>query len=1008
MKLRTIAGAVALVLILALGAFAQGPAKTQVTDTLYDPDGSLASGTIIIENPATFTSADGYVVPRTTIAVLTVTNGAVSVALVPNAGSSPSGTYYSAQYILANGTFTENWVVPSVGPVSLAAIRATVPPELGFLFPMSQITPPPNCVSLGGLPDWNGTSWTCVASSGSGTVTSFSAGGLSPLFTASVGTPTSTPSLAFALTNQNANLVYAGPGSGVAAAPSFRALVAADIPALPYVSNNSGTANLFLATPNGASGAPSLRAIVAADVPTLNQSTTGNAATATALSTTGSNGQFWGVAGGVQGWNTPAGSGNVSTSGSPLANELACWASGTTITGTGADTTTTHALFATATGCPAFRALASGDIPALPYVSNASGSANLFLATPNGSSGAPSLRAIVAADVPTLNQATTADAGGLTGCAPATAGSVCYWNGSAWALLAGNSSGTNWLQETSAGVPSWTAPGGGGTVTSFSAGGLSPLFTTSVATPTSTPALTFALSSAAQNSVFAGPATGGAGAPSFQTAPTISAANMTNFPTLNQNTTGTAATITGAVALANTPLTALGDILAVNSTPALARVAGNTTAVKNFLVQTGTGSVSALPLWGTIAAGDVPTLNQSTTGTAGGLTGCAPATAGSVCYWNGSAWALLAGNSSGTNWLQETSAGVPSWTAPGGGGTVTSFSAGGLSPLFTTSVATPTSTPALTFALANQNANLIYAGPASGVAAAPSFRALVAADIPALPYVSNASGAANLFLATPNGASGAPLLRAIVAADIPTLNQNTTGSAGSLSATLPASEGGTGDATLGAYGVLIGEGTSAVHAVGPGTAKQMLLSGGGTADPSYADFEDTKEIPAANCNGSTPGTGWSLPASGGATAACRSGTNVQAGVLQFADGNSAQFQFAVPGDWDSAGTVYARVRLTQGANTTSGQTIIMSLATACSTTTDDPAFNTAQNFTTATTTATANTPFDETLSAVTMTGCTAGHTLNLKISRATDTATTAPNVYFLDLTFPRLITPQAN
>lgn len=66
----------------------------------------------------------------------------------------------------------------------------------------------------------------------------------------------------------------------------------------------------------------------------------------------------------------------------------------------------------------------------------------------------------------------------------------------------------------------------------------------------------------------------------------------------------------------------------------------------------------------------------------------------------------------------------------GGSGSVTSFSAGNLSPLFTTSVATATTTPALTFALVNQNANLVYAGPTNGAAAAPTFRALVAADLP--------------------------------------------------------------------------------------------------------------------------------------------------------------------------------------------------------------------------------------------------------------------------------------
>lgn len=46
----------------------------------------------------------------------------------------------------------------------------------------------------------------------------------------------------------------------------------------PYASK---TANYVLAAPNGSAGVPSFRAIVAADIPTLNQSTTGNAATAT-------------------------------------------------------------------------------------------------------------------------------------------------------------------------------------------------------------------------------------------------------------------------------------------------------------------------------------------------------------------------------------------------------------------------------------------------------------------------------------------------------------------------------------------------------------------------------------------------------------------------------------------------------------------------------------------------------------------------------------------------------
>ena len=69
-------------------------------------------------------------------------------------------------------------------------------------------------------------------------------------------------------------------------------------------------------------------------------------------------------------------------------------------------------------------------------------------------------------------------------------------------------------------------------------------------------------------------------------------------------------------------------------------------------------------------------------------------------------------------------------SASGGSGTVTDFSAGDLSPLFTTSEANTSTTPALSFTLSNQSANQIFAGPTSGGAAAPTFRALVAADIP--------------------------------------------------------------------------------------------------------------------------------------------------------------------------------------------------------------------------------------------------------------------------------------
>lgn len=86
------------------------------------------------------------------------------------------------------------------------------------------------------------------------------------------------------------------------------------------------------------------------------------------------------------------------------------------------------------------------------------------------------------------------------------------------------------------------------------------------------------------------------------------------------------------------------------------------------------------------------------------------------------AWA---GNpSSSGQVLSSTTTGTRSWITPAAG-TVTSFSAGTLSPLFTTSVATATSTPALSFVLTNAGANTWF-GNSTALSAAPAFNALAA------------------------------------------------------------------------------------------------------------------------------------------------------------------------------------------------------------------------------------------------------------------------------------------
>jgi hypothetical protein len=86
-------------------------------------------------------------------------------------------------------------------------------------------------------------------------------------------------------------------------------------------------------------------------------------------------------------------------------------------------------------------------------------------------------------------------------------------------------------------IKNWLGLSGGGTVSSFSSGNLSPLFTTSVANATTTPALSYTLSNAGANTYF-GNATGSSGAPSYTSAGALTKTDDTNVTlTLGGNPT---------------------------------------------------------------------------------------------------------------------------------------------------------------------------------------------------------------------------------------------------------------------------------------------------------------------------------------------------------------------------------------------------------------------------------------------------------------------------------------
>lgn len=195
----------------------------------------------------TVTGTDGIVWNTGSITATIVSGGGASFSLTPcsSGAGCPISPTTSPTGITAGGNFSMSpWANASILPASTTyTFTATItgfPPPIG--------TGPQTCtltgvtlsgasqtVNLTGCP-----ALTNITVSG-GSVTSFSATNLDPLFTASVATPTTTPALSFAAENAPSQTFY-GNCTASPAPPSFCAAIQGEPYAATYASPNCGAA----------------------------------------------------------------------------------------------------------------------------------------------------------------------------------------------------------------------------------------------------------------------------------------------------------------------------------------------------------------------------------------------------------------------------------------------------------------------------------------------------------------------------------------------------------------------------------------------------------------------------------------------------------------------------------------------------------------------------------------------------------------------------------------------
>jgi hypothetical protein len=577
-------------------------------------------------------------------------------------------------------------------------------------------------------------------------------------------------------------LTQTGTGSA-SAVPAWGTIVLGDLPASVVNTNNSQSAGTVFGNFSAAAGAPSYNAA-------------------------GSANQVLGVQNGGSGleYKTIAGSSNVTVTQSPgtitisvtglITNPMSTLgdiiygaSSGTPTRLAGSTTAAKQFLTQTGTGsasaAPGWGSIILSDLPGTVVNTSNSQSAGTLFGNFSSSSGSPSFNASGTASqllgvqvggagleyktivgsgnvtvTPTAGTITISVTGVITN-PMTTLGDIIY-GASAGApnRLAGTTSTTKqFLTQTGTGsasaAPLWGAivlgdlPGSVvNTSTSQSAGTIFGNFSASAGAPSYQAAGT-------ANQVL-GVQSGGAG---LEYKTIVGSGNVTVTPT--------AGTITISVSgLITNPMTTLGDIIYGGSSGAASRLAGITTATKQFLTQTGTGSASAAPGWGAIVLGDLPAsvVNTSNNQSAGTLLGNFSGTSGAPSFHApGTTDQILGVAHSGGGLEYKTISGSGIITVTPTAGTITISSSGFSNPMSTLGDIIYGGTSGTASRLAGTTTAtkqfLTQTGTGSA-SAAPGWGAIVLGDLPASVVNTSNNQSAGTLLGNFSGSSAAPTFHA--------------------------------------------------------------------------------------------------------------------------------------------------------------------------------------------------------------------------------------------------------